>query len=1344
MKNLFSRKKCKRLLAFVLATDLCLTGLYIPGIGSANAAEPSEVNLALNKRVYCSSEEGTSAQGVDTHAVNAVDGDRGTWWVAKTKDSSLAWDAKYPEWLCVDLGTECNIDSIDLEFESKAGARTYDYKIYSSVDTAPTEETSTVPSGYTEILDKSGNTESGVQTKATFTGETARYILVEIISCNQYDPGQKWQAASIYELAVYGTQVVNVSNLSLNKTVYCSSEEGTSSQGVDTHAVNAVDGDRGTWWVAKTKDSSLAWDAKYPEWLCVDLGAECNISSIDLEFESKAGARTYGYKIYSSVDTAPTEGTSTVPSGYTEILDKSGNTESGVQTTATFTNKTARYILVEIVSCNQYNPAEKWQAASIYELTVNGTYVNNNDPSNGAILQTASGRDDSYAVELDGEWLFGGKTLASDQAILADHSSWKKVTIPHTWNNKDAEDGGNNYERTAYWYHKDFTLDANYTGKRVYIEFLGSNTKTDLYVNGMKVGATHKGGYTTFRYDITDQINIGSNVIDVRVDNTLDQEIAPISGDFNMYGGIYRRVYLVAVDDVHVDLENNGSSGLFLTTGNMRSMTKPADLGQFNIKADLVNDSNAAKTVTVVATVTGDNAPAPITKSITIPANSKVTFSENCVVNNPTLWEGIDYSKGADNTNVGYQYTVSLEIKDGATVIDKVEDKLGFRYFWIDSSNNGEDGEGFFLNGEKYSLRGVNRHSYQAGVGSAMTEQQHKADMETMLELGVNTVRLCHYPQTDYFYDLCDENGIIVWTEIPLVNAIGSADGFFDVTKAQLVELIRQQYNRPCVVFWGLENEIGQGTSLTNATNNIYLSKMKELVHSLDALAKAEDTTGRYTTQAVNRDYAMDQNVPNSVNTNFENNVGWKSDLISWNIYPGWYPDANFFGTFEEVMQRKTAQDSRPFCISEYGWGGNVNQHEAYPELGKRNLSAGGSWHPEEYQNLMNEEAISYINAHDEIWATYYWVMFDFAVDSRFEGSQAALNDKGLVTADRKVKKDSYYLYKANWNKNDSFTYITSRRWTNRTAGETYIKVYSNCDNVELFVNDVSLGKMTSKGNGVFMMENVDLAVGTANIKTVGTYEGNVTDTYVDTCAWSATAAQVPNDSENIALNKTVYCSSEEGTATDGASTVVENIVDGDLDTRWTAFIKNGVNGAEDAMYPEWVCVDLGAEYEISKIDLKFESKANRTYDYKIYTSLDAVPKEARGAIPAGYTQILDKTGNTESGVQSTLSFSGKTARYILVEVTSCSLYSSSTKYVAASIYEMAVYGELVNSSNNPGGTGNTDDTKNPGGSDNQSDSANVDGLAQTGDTNHIPFLIILMIGAAWALASQKKKTINN
>ncbi len=689
--------------------------------------------------------------------------------------------------------------------------------------------------------------------------------------------------------------------------------------------------------------------------------------------------------------------------------------------------------------------------------------TDNTNNSLNVTLHTASGRGSDYVQELGGIWKFGGRMLKAENALQADYSEWDDVFIPHTWNAVDGEDGGGNYERTSYWYHKEFRLDSELSGKRVYIEFLGVNTKTDLYINGENAGYTHKGGYTAFRFDVTKYVKEGNNVMDVRVDNRADQSIAPISGDFNMYGGIYRRVYLVIVNEVHIDLENNGSSGLFLITGNMRSREIPEDLGKFQVKTCIVNDSDTDKEIEAVIMVIGDNAPETADEIIKIPANSKITYTKDIKVENPVLWEGISWEKGADNS---------------------------------------ESDEGFFLNGRSYPLRGVNRHSYMAKVGSAMTEEMHEDDMDIMLELGINTVRLCHYPQTDYFYDLCDKNGIVVWTEIPLVNMIGTSQDFQEVTERQLTELISQQYNRPSVIIWGLENEIGNGTDLFNATANAQVAKAKKLLYNLDALVKTLDTTGRYTTQAVNRDYAMNQNNGDSVNNNFDNNIGWKSDIVAWNIYPGWYPDDNFYGTFEEVMVRKLALDSRPMGISEYGWGANVNQHEAYPRLGVNNLTSGGQWHPEEYQNLMSEEALAYINNHNEIWGTYCWVMFDFAVDARNEGGQIALNDKGLVTADRSTKKDIYYLYKANWNKKDLFVYITSRRWTEREEADTYIKVYSNCDEVKLFINHKSFGKMEARGNGVFIMENVILEAGKAVVKAIGRCDNDINE-YMDTCTWN-------------------------------------------------------------------------------------------------------------------------------------------------------------------------------------------------------------------------------------------------
>ncbi len=1103
-------------------------------------------------------------------------------------------------------------------------------------------------------------------------------------------------------------------NLALNKNVYYSTQEGTSTGGTNSHAVNAVDGDKATCWAADGKPNGTDWDAQYPEWICVDLGQKCDLEEVDLIFEDKGRGRSYGYNLYVS-DTAPESGSRTLPAGFTKVVDKSSNTTASTKDSPlkdTLADVSARYVLVEVTSCSEYETTNKWEVASIYEFEVYGSpqggssvdpEPGENEPAGTYPLQTASGRGEAYVKEVDGEWLFGGRGLSADAALKADVTGWNKVSIPHTWNATDGEDGGGNYVRDAYWYHKDLSISQDMIGKSIYLEFTGANTQTTVYVNGKKAGDTHKGGYTAFRYDVTQLVKEGINKLDVCVDNTYTQTIAPISGDFNMYGGIFRRVYLAAVDQVHVDLEKNGSSGLVLKTGNMRSREKPADLGKFNIQADIINDSDAAKTVTVVAAVEGDNAPAPIQKTYTIPAGGTQKFDEPCTVTDPTLWEGVRYEKGADNSKTGYQYKVTLEIKEGETVLDKVQDKLGFRYFWIDSQNNGESGEGFYLNGKKFPLRGVNRHSCLKSVGSAMTEKQHDTDMAIMKELGVNTIRLCHYPHTDYFYDLCDENGIVVWTEIPVVNEVRASDEFKNITKQQLTELISQQYNRPSVVFWGLENEIGNGQSLTDPKANKDLASAKKLLHELDGLAKELDTTGRYTTQAVNRDYSMDGNEPDSVNKDFDTNKGWKSDTVAWNIYPGWYPDANFYGTFDEVMKRKTALDSRSMGISEYGWGANVKQHEAYPELGINNLTAGGTWHPEEYQNQMNEEALAYINTHDELWGTYYWVMFDFAVDSRNEGSQPALNDKGLVTADRKTKKDSFYLYKANWNKKDLFSYITSRRWEKRDTSETYVKVYSNCDEVELFINDKSLGKMQKKGNGVFLMEDVPLAVGDVKVKTVGSVTGS-TEQYTDTCTWKreiSTKADLESKTyavdtaeKTIAIDNNVTCKvfkekvkgvnnavykiyDGETEVTDDDTLIVPGMKihvvaeDGTTEADYTVISsnlcinkpvevssnetgnvgKNAVDGnsatkwtAVNGTYPQSITIDLEKSYHLGDLTLLWDKKnGNRAYQYMVSVSEDG--KE--------FTDIINRRENKDAGTIKESMMLTK-ARYIRITATGC------------------------------------------------------------------------------------------
>lgn len=942
------------------------------------------------------------------------------------------------------------------------------------------------------------------------------------------------------------------------------------------------------------------------------------------------------------------------------------------------------------------------------------------------IAQTACGRDSESVVELSDGWKFGGKGIDAS-AENFDDDLWDTVNIPHTWNAVDGANGDRHYDRTVYWYRK--TIYTVVDGKRKYIEFLGANQETDLYVNGMHIKLsgsdeyTHKGGYTAFRYDITDVLRDGNNTIAVRVDNARNEEIAPISSDFNIYGGIYRRIYMISVDEVHVDLSNHGSSGLFLTTPNIRSKERPEDFGTLNIKADLVNDGDRDRTVMVTAHIDGDHAPEDIQRTVTIPAKGTVAFNENTFINEPHLWKGIDYSEGSFNIDAGYTYQVTLTISDDQQVIDRVSDRVGFRYFWVDKDT------GFYLNGESYPLHGVNRHQYKDGLGSALSEVDHQEDIDLIMELGANTVRLCHYPQCDYIYDACDKNGIIVWTEIPLVNDIGKAEAFMEVTKSQLTELIRQQYNRPSICFWGLENE------LKNDSRSSYYTS-KEVLSALDDLAHEEDRSGRYTTQAINTNAAMDSN-----------DGGWKSDLIAWNIYPGWY--RSFDDSFEKVVNNRLKGDSRPMALSEYGWGASTTQHELYPQIRVNGLQSDGLYHPEEYQNLKHEEAIHYINAHHNLWATYVWCMFDFDVDFRNEGSRAGQNDKGLVTNDRSIKKDSYYLYKANWNKREPFVHITSSRYNVRDFKTTYVKVYSNCDTVLLYLNGKLVGEMTNLGDGIFFVNDIDLEPGENTIQAEGA-SGN--QKCEDSCKWTRIPSgstkliskkadirvtndaivinhpmtiaemrkalqyendgvykilqdgvEVKNENETIcagmivmiqsedrqyiqsypiylnqdelAYRKKVYFSSEEGETAEHKDTHAINVNDGRQDTAWVADTKvDGIPGKR-ADYPEWIGIDLEDEYCIQGIELLFETKKNRVYQYQVYVS-STMPLVNGEGIPSDYQLIIDESNNDLfKGGHYIIPINGVDARYIAVLVLGNSLYPDQNPFAAAGIYDLKVYG---------------------------------------------------------------------
>lgn len=521
----------------------------------------------------------------------------------------------------------------------------------------------------------------------------------------------------------------------------------------------------------------------------------------------------------------------------------------------------------------------------------------------------------------------------------------------------------------------------------------------EVFVNGQSVGI-HKGGYTAFRFDVTDKLIAGENLIAVTVSNVKTQDIAPLSADFNFYGGIYREVNLVSVPEVHVDMMDYGSSGLYLMMTDVSE-----ESATLTIKSNIVNDSDKTKTVTVKATlkepetfeeveyvenldfdindmISGEIIEI-VSENVTIPANDKYNFNKVITVDNPKLWNGRSYP---------FRYQVVLEIIENDKTIDDVSSYIGFRYFEVTKEG------GFFLNGKSYPLRGVSRHQDWKNKGNAISKKEHDIDFGYIYELGVSSIRLAHYPHSNYFYELCDRYGLVVWAEIPFVNHVGSSANFLDVTKNQLIELIRQQYNRASICIWGLQNEV----ELSYNTYMLHIMKI------LNDTAHQEDPT-RLTAQATHHSGAR----------------YWDADLLAWNTYPGWYSGTTIKANMDDYQNNY----HMPIGISEYGYGGNVNQHEEYPYRGTTGVFPEGQWHPVEYQNLQHELAVKEVTDPNRngIWCAYIWNMFDFASDYRNEGSQPGMNDKGLITYDRSIKKDVFYLYKANWNQKDKFVHLTSK-----------------------------------------------------------------------------------------------------------------------------------------------------------------------------------------------------------------------------------------------------------------------------------------------------------------------------
>ena len=650
--------------------------------------------------------------------------------------------------------------------------------------------------------------------------------------------------------------------------------------------------------------------------------------------------------------------------------------------------------------------------------------------------------------------LYGMSMFAQRQDILL-NNDWNfrfshqvqkgtevRVDLPHTWNAQDALSGKIDYKRGIGNYEKNLFIRPEWKGKRLFIRFEGVNNIADVFINRRHIGE-HRGGYGAFIFEITGKVEYGKeNSILVRVNNGEQLDIMPLVGDFNFYGGIYRDVHLLITDETCISPLDYASPGVRLIQDSVSHR-----YAKVRAIVDLSNGSSGNQEVELnVRLLDGQRVVKEGTKNVNLSGNEVMQQELTFEIDQPHLWNG---------RQDPFLYQAEVTLFRNGQMVDRVTQPLGLRFYRIDPD------KGFFLNGKHLPLQGVCRHQDRSEVGNALRPQHHEEDVALMLEMGVNAVRLAHYPQATYFYALMDKNGIIVWAEIPFVGPGGYNDkGFVDLPafrangKEQLKELIRQHYNHPSICVWGLFNE------LTELGDNPV-----EYIKELNVLAHQEDTT-RPTTSASNQ----------------MGDLNFITDAIAWNRYDGWYGGTPAdLGKWLDRMHK----DHPEICIaiSEYGAGASIyHQQDSLVKTVPTSW-----WHPENWQTYYHIENWKTISSRPYVWGSFVWNMFDFGAAHRTEGDRPGINDKGLVTFDRKVRKDAFYFYKANWNREEPMLYLTGKRNTVRTQRLQTIIAFTNQAGAELFVNGKSYGKTIPDSYAILEWKNVELEPGENEIKVVST-----------------------------------------------------------------------------------------------------------------------------------------------------------------------------------------------------------------------------------------------------------------
>ncbi|MEQ3165660.1 glycoside hydrolase family 2 TIM barrel-domain containing protein [Parabacteroides goldsteinii] len=668
----------------------------------------------------------------------------------------------------------------------------------------------------------------------------------------------------------------------------------------------------------------------------------------------------------------------------------------------------------------------------------------------GLMTMQAEGRK---VESFNSGWSFKKAPAEKELAINAPKwdKGWSEVEIPHTWNAKDMQVQANSFYEGAAYYKKQYFFPAELKDKRVFLRFEGVGSCAEVFVNGM-LATSHKGGYSAFACEISPLLKAGEeNEIIVKADNKSRPDVIPVNHNlFGVYGGIYRPVWLVVTEPCNISVTDCASPGVYVTQKNVSK--KQADV---KVKVKLDNGTLQPVPVTLQNTIYDQEGKQVATHSLSfeLSAQGEQAYESSFTIKKPTLWQGRE--------NPYLYKVVSRLIKDGQ-VIDEMVQPLGLRKYEIVA------GKGFYLNGEKYPMYGVTRHQDWWGLGSALKNENHDFDLATIMDVGATTVRFAHYQQSDYLYSRCDSLGLIIWAEIPFVNRVTGQEA--ENCRNQLREMIRQSFNHPSIYVWGLHNEVYQPHQYT-----------KELTQSLHDLAKTEDPD-RYTV---------------SVNGygHMEHPVNLVADIQGMNRYFGWY-EKKIQDIKPWVENLEKEYPHQKLMLTEYGADANLNHQTEY--LGDA-LNWTKEFYPETFATKTHEYQWSVIAAHPYIIASYLWNTFDFCAPMWVRGGVPARNMKGLVTFDRKIKKDSYFWYKANWSK-EPVLYLTQRRNWDREKKETSVTVYSNIGTPKVYLNGKELTGIREGYTPVhYIIDNITLDMGKNIVKTVVVKDGK---TYEDEIEW--------------------------------------------------------------------------------------------------------------------------------------------------------------------------------------------------------------------------------------------------